>query len=106
YGSTPASPSGLPYAMHRSAVFSGDRDTIPHRLDQRFEVLQRRRGQHAVAEVEDMAGPPGRPAQHVPRRLDHYLAGREHRGRVEVALHAAVVSDAPPSLVQVDAPVE
>ena len=42
-------------------------------LDQRLQVLQRRVWQHAVAQVEDVAGAACSPAQHVPSPPPHEL---------------------------------
>ena len=46
-----------------SGAGTGHRQTFVHRLDQRQDVFHGRLRKHAVAEVEDVAGPPGRPGE-------------------------------------------
>ena len=79
---------------------------VVHELDQARDGVGRRRGQHAVAEVEDVTRPAAGPAQHVGGvPLD--LVGRpEQHGGVEVALHGDAVAELAPGAVEVDAPVE
>ena len=59
-----------------------------------------------MAEVEDVAGAVFGAAQHVADAVADGLPGREEEDGVEVALHALVVTDALPGVVEVDAPVE
>src|SRR5712692_1647384 len=103
----PPSPSGLPYAMQRTPVRSGNEwNTLADGFDQRLEVLERAAGQHAMTEVEDVARPPRRLFEHLPRAVDHELERAEQHRRVQVALHPTFVADPPPARVEVDAPVE
>ena len=62
--------------------------------------------QHAVAEVEDVAGPTARAAQHVSRRLLDVRPRPEQDRRVEIALNAALCADRRPRAVELDTPVE
>src|SRR6266851_1548224 len=81
----PPSPSGLPYAMQRTPVRSGNEwNTLADGFDQRLEVLERAAGQHAMTEVEDVARPPRRLFEHLPRAVDHELERAEQHRRVEV----------------------
>src|SRR6266849_5420232 len=103
----PPSPSGLPYAMQRTPVRSGNEwNTLADGFDQRLEVLERAAGQHAMTEVEDVARPPRRLFEHLPRAVDHELERAEQHRRVQVALHPTFVADPPPARVEGDAPVQ
>src|SRR5260370_23358245 len=93
--------------MQRMPVRSGNGgDTFADGFDQRLQVLERAARQHAMTEVEDVARPPGGLPEHLARTLDHELDRTEQHGRIEVPLHPAIVADAPPARVEVDAPVE
>src|SRR5713226_10065553 len=103
----PSSPSGLPYAMQRTPVRLGNGgNTLADGFDQRLQVLERAAGQHAVTQIEDVARTPGRPPEHLARPVDNEFERSEEHRRVKVALHAAIVADAPPAGIEVDAPVE
>src|SRR5205807_8868062 len=104
-----ASVAGLPYAMHRTPVLgSGDIGGQPrvHGLDEQLEVFDGRLGQHAMTEVEDVAGPAARPSQHVIRPRSDQVGRSEQHGGIEVALDAMLVSDPIPALVKRDTPVQ
>src|SRR5260370_31583857 len=98
----PPSPSGLPYAMQRTPVRSGNgRNTLADGFDQRLQVLERTSRQYSCAEVEDVARAAGGLPEHVAGPHDHELDRAEQHGRGEVALHPPVVADAPPPRVEV-----
>src|SRR5712691_13028132 len=82
------------------------RHTHTHGLEQRLEILERAVRKHAVTEVEDVAWASGCTQEHLARPLNHTLGRAEQHRRVEVALDAAIVADALPARVEVDAPVE
>src|ERR1051325_3694279 len=94
--------------MHRIPV-TGSRDTGRHprmdRLDEDLEVLDRRVGQHAMPQVEDVAAATTGAAQHVAGPRANQVGGTEQHGRVEVALDPQP-DDPAPSLVEWHAPVE
>src|SRR5216684_460286 len=75
----PPSPSGLPYAMQRTPVRSGNEwNTLADGFDQRLEVLERAAGQHAMTEVEDVARPPRRqPASRSTRQSSEMTSAPE-----------------------------
>src|SRR5712691_2354828 len=75
-------------------------------LDEQLEVVDGGFGRHAMTEVEDVTGAPACPSQHVARPLSNEAGGAEQNGRVEIALHAALESDAAPTMVERDAPVQ
>src|SRR5437588_10017668 len=75
------------------------------RLDQQLEVLQRRVGKDAVAEVADVAGAPAGPSQHVPGPLADEHGRAEQDGRVGVALDATLAEPGPPG-VERGSPIE
>src|SRR5216683_7939729 len=94
--------------MQRTPVFASGNGgySFPNRLDQRLDVFERAVREYAVAEVEDVAGATGRAPEHASRPTDHALGGSEQDGWVQVALHAQVVADSRPTLIQFDTPVE
>ena len=55
---------------------------------ERLDVLDRRRRQDAVAEIEDVAGPSAGAAQHVVGRGEQAIERAEQQRRIEVALDA------------------
>src|SRR5713101_10211101 len=59
-------------------------------VDQRLHVIDRRGGQDAVAEVEDVAGTAGGAAQDVGDPLADVRGLRHQHDRIEVALHGDV----------------
>src|SRR6266508_302462 len=95
--------------MHRTPV-EGSRDIggdpRVDGLDEQPEVFDSRLGQHSVAEVEDVTRPAGRQAQYVTSPRSDQIGRSEHHGGVKVALDAAFVSDAIPTFVEWDAPVQ
>src|SRR5580658_702214 len=52
------------------------------------EMVARRLGEHAVAEVEDVPRPSTRQRQNLPCLAFDHVEGREHHARIEVALDA------------------
>src|SRR5260370_37349483 len=103
----PSSPSGLPYAMQRMPVRSGNGgNTFADRFDQRLQVFERAAGQHAMTEIEDVARPPGRLPEHLPRPVDHELERAEQHRRDQVARDPSFIADAPPARGEVHAPIE
>src|SRR5471032_472768 len=61
--------------------------------------------EHAVAEVEDVAGPPCREREDLPCLAGNDVEGCEHHARIQVALNGAV-ADPAPCFVQRKAPVD
>src|SRR5260370_16961260 len=94
--------------MHRTPTGSRDTRDLPlvDRLDEELQVLERGRGQHAMSEVEDVAGPAARAAKDVARAFAYQLRRAEQDGRVQVALDAPVVTDSLPPGVERNAPAE
>src|SRR5436305_10449981 len=81
-------------------------DPRMHGLDEQLEILHACLGRHAMAEVEDVAGPAAGPPQHVACALaDQTRRTEEDRG-LEVALDDAVAADARPRLVELNTPVD
>src|SRR5665213_581387 len=66
---------------------------------QGLHVLQRRGGQNAVAEIEDVSGPPARPRKDIVGRRENALERAEQQRRIQIALNAAIGSDARPRFV-------
>ena len=58
-----------------------------HEVDDLLQHAGVELGEHAVAEVEDVAGPAGVAAEHVAGAVGHDVPRRQAHGRVEVALH-------------------
>src|SRR6266566_7579936 len=105
----PASPSGLPYAMHSTPVAgSGDTRDLPlvDGVHQQLQILERGRRQHSVAQVEDVAQTTARSAQNPAGALAHELGRAQQHSRIEIALYAAVVTDTLPADIEWHAPVE
>src|SRR5437879_3155601 len=75
-----------------------------HQLDDHLRGLDRRLGEHAVPEVEDVSGPPPGARQDVAHPLGERGAGREQGRGVEVPLDRPR-ADPAPRLVERDAPV-
>src|SRR5467141_1950136 len=104
-----ASLAGLPYAMQRmpvdgSADMRGDPGV--NGLDQQLQILDAGFRKYTVAEVEDVARTAPGSAQHIARALADKVGRPEQDRGVEVALDAVVVTDATPSFVELDSPVE
>src|SRR5689334_652433 len=75
-------------------------------VDQPTQNLGVRVGQHAVPQVEHMAGPTGRALQNVDGTRFGRLPAGQRPDRIEVALDAAVEPAALPALVEPYPPVE
>ena len=71
-----------------------------HVLRERLHLFERRFRQHAVAEIEDVAGPSAGASQHIVCRREQAFRGPEQQRRIEVALDGAVVADDRPGLVE------
>ena len=102
---------GPPKAISRTAsrhpASAAARRELVHGVDQRAHVVDRRLGQDAVAEVEDVARavpPPARGWR--PRGARISGIGASSAVGIEVALHGDVVAEPRPGRVEVDAPVE
>ena len=72
---------------------------------ERLDVLDRRRRQDAVTEVEDVARPAAGALEHVVGGREHPIERAEQQRRIEVALDRAIGADALPRLVERRAPV-
>ena len=59
-----------------------------------------------MAEIEDVPGPAGRPPKHIASSLADQLRRSQQHRRIHVALDAAIKTDAGPTTVQRNAPVE
>src|SRR5262245_54266928 len=70
-----------------------------------LDVLDRSRGQDAVSEIEDVAGSPGRPLEHLVGLREDAIDWPEQNRRIEVALHRAIEPDPFPRLTERPAPV-
>jgi hypothetical protein len=64
------------------------------RVDERFDVVERRPRHQAVSEVEDVAGPATCPLQDLPRTAADELSRPEEDRWIQVALHAEAESNA------------
>src|SRR5207237_10826813 len=72
---------------------------------QLLDVIERRRGQYSVPEIEDVARTSACAAQHfVSSGEDTLDRAKQHRG-IEVALNAVVVTDLRPRFIERLAPV-
>ena len=58
-----------------------------HEVGEAGELVGVGRGQHPVAEVEDVARGGAAGLEHLGGAVEHHLGGGEDQGRVEVALH-------------------
>src|SRR5450759_5661131 len=94
--------------MQRTPVDSRDTCDLPlvHRLDEDLQMLQWRRRQDPVPEIEDVARPAAGTAENVAGALAHKLRRPEEHRRIEVALDAAVVADPIPARVERHPPVQ
>src|SRR5712692_1393832 len=103
----PSSPSGLPYAMQRTPVRSGNgRHSLANGFDKRLQVLQRSITVTAMTEIEYVARAAACAAEHVARAFGDAFDRSEQHRRVQVPLHAQGRAETPPALVEADAPVE
>src|SRR5207253_1180647 len=92
---------GLPYAISRIAVCLGGMDV----LHQALQVVDGAVWEHAVTEVEDMAGAAPGGLDHPTRAVFNEGPWPQQQGGIQVALDAAVVPDHAPGLAQVDPPI-
>ncbi len=69
-------------------------------LRQRLHVIDRRRRQNAVTEIEDVPGASVCPFEHVVGAVQHAIERRQQKRRIEIALYRVVVADAIPGFVQ------
>ena len=74
-------------------------------VDEVCQLVGIRAGQHAVAEVEDVSGPPRVLAEDPAGAFLDPFPGPEEEGRVEIALDGSLADEAP-ALGQRDPPVE
>src|SRR5947208_11245118 len=81
-----------------SAGFSPTVGVFVHQVDHVAQLVSRRLRQHAVAQVEDVAGPAVGVAQDLQRALADDLTRSQEHGRVEISLDAAVVTNRGPYL--------
>src|SRR3989440_1872598 len=103
YGSTSSKLSNPPYAINSTATPPPSAAMDPgHDALQR---LDRRLRQHAVPEVEDVAGAARGPVEHVPHPLLERGERREQRRGIQVPLNRPVGADALPRDVEGNAPV-
>src|SRR5687768_2138215 len=65
---------------------------VPRKLLDLFEGSRR---QNAVPEIEDVAGPPAGPPQHIVCRRVKTVGGAEEQRRIEVALHRTIRNPRP-----------
>src|SRR5579872_5544873 len=95
--------------MQSTPVFvSCDTGNLPlvHRRDQQLKVLQRRRWEDSMAQVEDVPRPSRRTPEYVLGALADELGGPEQDGRIEVALDPDAGADPLPAFVERNAPVQ
>lgn len=77
-----------------------------HRVDEGPGVFDRGFGEHAVAEIEDVAGAAGGLVEDFPgAAADLVGVGQQHRG-IEIALDRFIVADGSPGVVQPDPPID
>src|SRR6266851_3337399 len=94
----PSSPSGLPYAMQRTPVRSGNgRHSLANGFDQRLQVLQRAPREHAMTEIEYVARAAACAAEHVARAFGDAFDRSEQHRRVQVPLHAQGLAETTPA---------
>src|SRR5581483_12383529 len=92
--------------MRTTASATRHHGSLLHEPGEARDRVGIRARQHSVAEVEDVARPPGGSCEDVARlRLDAFPRP-EQRRRVEVALYAAPIADERPPVVERDAPIE
>src|SRR5258708_33372088 len=72
---------------------------------ERLDLIERRAGKDAVAEIEDVSRAARGAPQNVVRRRQHPIGRAEQRHGIEVSLDRAVVADPVPGLVERRAPV-
>src|SRR5207253_5414188 len=101
YGSTSSRLPGPPYAITSTATPSA----AMHQVHDALQRLDRGLRQHAVPEVEDVAGTAPGPVEHVAHPLLEVGERREQRRGIEVSLNRPVGPDALPGDVEGNAPV-
>src|SRR5208282_3369148 len=82
------------------------RRVLANEIAERFHVLHRSFWKNAVTEIEDVAGASGGLAQNVFSSRFELLPIGEEQHRIEIALHCAFETKAPPSRIERNAPVE
>src|SRR5256886_6530163 len=103
YGSTSSKLSGPPYAINSTATPPPSAAMDP--VHDALQRLDRRLRQHAVPEVEDVAGAARGPVEHVAHPLLELGERREQRRGIQVPLNRAVGADGVPRDVEGNAPV-
>src|ERR1700730_1996825 len=104
-----ASLCGLPYAMQRTPVARlCDTCDLPfvNCFDQELQIVEWRRRQHSVTEIENVTCPPGRTSKYVAGAFADQLRRAQQHGGIQVSLNAAIVTDPLPAGVKGYAPVE
>src|ERR1019366_1949587 len=103
---------GVPWAIKRTpgCMVAGGHSPLLSRLlmhipRERLDVLERRRRQNAMAEIENVAVSSARARQHIVGRGEHAIERPEEKRWIEVALDPAIEADALPRFVERDAPV-
>src|SRR6266446_10949717 len=99
--------SGDPYAIRITAVSRTSSDTGRHRarldeLGQACDPVGIGPRQHAVPEIEDVARAARGTVDHVASGGLDALPRPEQHGRIEVSLHAALLADDGPAVVEGD----
>src|SRR5689334_5790692 len=74
-------------------------------MSQRLHVLQRRTGQHAVTEIEDVSRSAARAPQYIVGSRTQAIERPEQERGIEIALNASI-ADRAPGLVEWQAPVD
>src|SRR5208337_150604 len=82
------------------------RRVLADEIAERFHIVHRSFRKNAVAEIEDVAGASAGLAQNVLGPRSKFLPIGEEEHRIEIALHCAFETEASPSLVERNAPVE
>ena len=103
-------PLAVPYAITSTPTGGGHEAarSVPAwtRSTNRSEMLDRRVGQHAVAQVEHVSGPAAGAGEDVASLPLHRIPGTEQDRGIQVPLDRAVVTDRRPGLVERDAVVD
>ena len=68
-------------------------------------MLDRRRRQNAVAQIENMSIAASSPAQNVFHPAFNFMERRIQYDRIQVPLYGAIVTDHGPCLIEMDAPI-
>ena len=75
-------------------------------VDEREDVIDRRFGQDAVAEIEDVAGASGGLIENHLGTAANFGRLGEQRDRIEITLNGDIVAEPRPGLGEIDAPIE